>query len=292
MIPYRRPWIGFLHHTFDTSFSPYNSEALFASPDFIESLPACKAILVLSEYLAAQVRQRAPHVKVFVLTHPTEDCAAKFAPSAIPHANLLHVGGWLRNIVYFFRLKSPVQKICVKGAAMNNYVPPADFMDQMRDFLGAAGGAAAAAAEPETLISSGGGGGHHIHHNWLQHLYEYFESLFGSVKVIDTICNHDYDTLLAQNIVFLHLVDASAVNTILECIVRNTPVIVNRHPAIVEVLGQKYPLFYENDADPSTVLDTLWPKIHDAYNYLSHMDKSRFTAAHFVKQLTDIMRAV
>jgi hypothetical protein len=33
----------------------------------------------------------------------------------------------------------------------------------------------------------------------------------------------------------------------LECIVRNNPIIVNKNKAIVELLGEKYPLYYEDD---------------------------------------------
>lgn len=35
-------------------------------------------------------------------------------------------------------------------------------------------------------------------------------------------------------------------NTVLECLIRNTPLIVNRHPAIEEVLGAGYPGFYSS----------------------------------------------
>lgn len=56
----------------------------------------------------------------------------------------------------------------------------------------------------------------------------------------------DYDDLLTRCVVFIRLFDASAVNTIIECIVRNTPVYVNRLPAVVEYLGEDYPLYHEN----------------------------------------------
>ena len=55
---------------------------------------------------------------------------------------------------------------------------------------------------------------------------------------------YNYDLLLMQNIVFINLIDASAVNTILECIVRNTPIIVNKIDGIIDYLGEDYPLYY------------------------------------------------
>lgn len=73
VIPYRRPWMGFIHHTFDTTFSSYNCEVLFQTAEFLESLPHCRRLFVLSEYLAEQVRVRAPaHIEVVSLIHPTE----------------------------------------------------------------------------------------------------------------------------------------------------------------------------------------------------------------------------
>ena len=42
-----------------------------------------------------------------------------------------------------------------------------------------------------------------------------------------------YDCLLSENVVTIELFDASANNVIVECIARNTPIVVNRHPAVV-----------------------------------------------------------
>ena len=63
-----------------------------------------------------------------------------------------------------------------------------------------------------------------------------------SVEVMEHLSDSAYDELLSENVVFLNLIDASAVNTVIECIVRNTPLIINRLPAIVEILGEDYPL--------------------------------------------------
>src|SRR4029077_14784073 len=65
-----------------------------------------------------------------------------------------------------------------------------------------------------------------------------------SVKILkDSDCNM-YNVLLTKSIVFLCLKDASSVNTVIDCMVRNTPVLVNRLPALEEILGQEYPMFY------------------------------------------------
>ena len=37
IIPYRKPWMGFVHHTFDETFSEYNNVALLNCPEFLDS---------------------------------------------------------------------------------------------------------------------------------------------------------------------------------------------------------------------------------------------------------------
>jgi hypothetical protein len=66
-----------------------------------------------------------------------------------------------------------------------------------------------------------------------------------SVAIIQKLSDPEYDTLLSKTVVFLNLVDAVAVNTVIECIIRRTPVILNRLPATEEYLGKGYPLFYK-----------------------------------------------
>jgi len=54
-----------------------------------------------------------------------------------------------------------------------------------------------------------------------------------------------YDELVSRCILLLDLFDASANNAVLDCIVRRTPILVRRLPAIVEYLGADYPLYFE-----------------------------------------------
>lgn len=81
--------------------------------------------------------------------------------------------------------------------------------------------------------------------------------LINDVKIIKRLTNEQYDDLLSlaawsqflghrENIVFLNLIDAAAVNTIIECIVRATPIVVNRLPAVIDLLGPNYSLLYND----------------------------------------------
>ena len=100
--------------------------------------------------------------------------------------------------------------------------------------------------------------------------------------IIENLNNNDYDLLLSKNIVFINLINASAVNTIIECIVRNTPIIVNRLPATVELLGELYPLFYNTIADATDLLTA--KKIKEGWSYLNKMDKTEFKIETFISK--------
>jgi len=126
-----------------------------------------------------------------------------------------------------------------------------------------------------------------ITNNWYKHFYEDILTKIKTVDILEYTNNEEYDKLLEENIIFINLVDASAVNTVIECIVRNTPIIVNKHPAIIEMLGEEYPLYYDNDSD-ETINNQIKKllengnKIRKAHNYLSRMNKNRYMIQNFV----------
>lgn len=67
--------------------------------------------------------------------------------------------------------------------------------------------------------------------------------------------NAEYDRLLSESVVFCEYFGAAASNTIIECIARATPIVVNRLPAIKEYLGADYPLFYDDLSDVPALLN-------------------------------------
>ena len=109
-----------------------------------------------------------------------------------------------------------------------------------------------------------------------------------SVKVIEFLDNSEYDDLLSKNIVFLKLVDASACNTLIECVIRHTPIIVNPIPPVVEILGKDYPLYYNNYYEVSKILDN--PSlIKQGHDYLAKMSKDQLDITNFINELTGIV---
>jgi hypothetical protein len=91
------------------------------------------------------------------------------------------------------------------------------------------------------------------------------------VATVGYVGNRLYDEILCQNVIATEVFDASASNGVLDCIVRNTPLIVNRHPAIVEYLGEDYPLFFD---DPNGIADIPHSKIEQAAVHLQRLDLS------------------
>jgi hypothetical protein len=103
------------------------------------------------------------------------------------------------------------------------------------------------------------------------------------VEYVGSLEDAAYDHLLAENIVFLELIAAAANNTIIECIARNTPIVVNRQAGPEWYLGPTYPLFYESfDAIRSLIT---MDRIVAAHEYLKQLDKSWITGTAFCEAI-------
>lgn len=328
IIPYVKPWCGFIHHTMDTEFSEYNCKNLLNNSLFIDSLVYCKGLFVLSKYLQTQLKTELHklniNVPVYSLVHPTELNVPSFTLDKFINNNdkkLLQVGGWLRNIYNFYKLQIPstikinnryhnkafskfkfnmfksqtyeIQKVALKGKSMNNYYPPDDLLNNIESML-------ANKHIPtqlpnhkiiphcstnlcETVNNS-------IVNNWNKHFYHDLQNNLHSIKIIEYIDNSAYDELLSSNIVFLNLVDASAINTLIECIARNTPIIINKIPPVVELLGEKYPLYYNNLYDVYKLINI--NQINKAYKYIQKLDKTKLKISYFICEFINILHKI
>ncbi len=111
-------------------------------------------------------------------------------------------------------------------------------------------------------------------------LKAHLATLLASVEVVERLDDAAYDTLFTSNVVFLDLVDCSAANTIIEAIVRHTPVLVNRLPAVVEYLGAGYPLYYSHLDEITTLLTP--DRITATNKYLAALDKTPLMVDTFI----------
>ena len=120
-------------------------------------------------------------------------------------------------------------------------------------------------------------------------MLEHLKEQYSKVSILSELTNDEYDELLSNNVVFLNLVDASACNTIIECIVRNTPILVNRLPAVVEYLGNDYPLYYNSFEEAYEILSDN-DKLLKAHKYLVNKDKTFLSIENFIDKLKMLTR--
>jgi predicted GH43/DUF377 family glycosyl hydrolase len=94
-----------------------------------------------------------------------------------------------------------------------------------------------------------------------------------SVIEIDNLDENEYEEILCSSVVFINLIDSVVNNTVLECIERNTPILVNRNPSVEEYIGKDYPLFYEDISDIKSLMTE--SKLIEANLHLKKINLSR-----------------
>lgn len=106
----------------------------------------------------------------------------------------------------------------------------------------------------------------------------------GTLK-ISYMSNYDYDHLLTENIVGIDLYDASANNVVVECIVRQTPLLIRRIPPVEEYLGKDYPLFFDCPEDASEKIDDM-DLLKETADYMANLaSEDRLTDVQFVNDM-------
>jgi len=255
-------WGGIIHCTNKTP--PYldviNIENLFKNDNFIKSLKTCIFIICfsnnVSRFLIKKIKcELNLNVKIYTFKHPVifEDVPLFNIDSFIqnPNKQLIQIGQQLRKMTSIYLLnKLECSKLWLTGT--KNF-------DKIKDLF-----------EKE-----------------IEYLHIDKTQLNSNVKMKYTETFEEYDAMLVNNLVFVDLFDASANNTVLECIVRNTPIIINKLDAVVEYLGENYPLYYNDLSEVSNLITG--EKILLEYEYLKNMDKTPFTMKTFLNNLYDVV---
>lgn len=344
-IPYVQPWIGFVHHTFDTTFSIYNNLTLLQNENFLKSLPHCKGLFVFSavskDNWSRQLAKLGYDIPVTSLVHPTQFVDTRFTLGNFksnPNRSIVQVGAWLRDNYAIYRLNNgkssfmlengtTVKKAALIGPKMEHYYKPYDFFRRFRPpewkhsdtvphvmYAASRSGQDGNLGDDQlweddtttTITSTNGELPEDITEEdgttdgmcrdimcrdsdfnlnkyvlgAINLLSEYDESVITYTQMTD----EEYDALFSENIIFLKMIDAAAINTLQECIVRNTPVVINPLPAVVEILGNGYPLYFDDISDVPDMISL--DKIQAAYDYLVNMDKDFLRIATFMTDFT------
>lgn len=310
ILPYTGMWIGFIHHTPNREHTDNNCWEMIKSTEFLQSLPTCRGIICLSEYLSQWFRDRFKELKVNIpvvtLFHPTLFVDIKWNPLKVDwsgNIKLVNIGAWYRNPFSIYQINVPpqIQKISLKGPKMDDYFPPPSitltrlqilnpnrYGNKWIYYLCLFIQKTADLTQLPTDFTLNLDNPPNPNDSSLYLLYEMVQNKIFSVNIVEKLDNKEYDELLSTSVVFLNLLDASAVNTIIECIVRETPILVNRHPALEEYLGKDYPLFYDNF---DQITDLLQPNhVMKAHQYLKEKDKEFLKIENFLSTLiqTDI----
>lgn len=252
---WREPWVGIFHYppNFPEWFDPYsNPEAIFSGSRFKKSIRHLRGAIALSEYMAKWLRTKLD-VPVTAIKHPTEFPHMKFTWDAFSYnrdKKLVQVGWYLRNYRAIHQVAVPHEFRKLRLAQEKPWIIEAQKRtDQHSPFRD----------RRDT----------------------------GFVHIESWMENSEYDRLLCENIMFMEVFDASANNAIVEAIVRETPIVVNRHPAIVEYLGADYPLFYDDIREVRQLM-TL-SVIRQAHEYLRALDKEDLRIDNFIQRLADFI---
>ena len=232
-------WIGILH------ILQYKNptDCIFSNPNFIKSLRTCKGLITLApnlrDYALKKVKEYNYNIPVYLIKHPI-----------------------LFSDVPLFSFEKYAQNL-------NKYIIQIGQQDRKISSLG--------------IINSPG-------HTklWLTGIKEMKEAqqrlnfekremgrVFPPFKMLYTNTFDEYDAFLSENVVFLDFHVAVANNTVVECILRNTPLILNKTESLIYYLGKDYPLFYTKLDEVPDLLSL--EKILEANIYLKNMDKTDIT---------------
>jgi tetratricopeptide (TPR) repeat protein len=257
IIPYQKPWVGFLHNpqSMPIWFMYYQSpQNIFAQEIWQASLLHCVGLFSLSQYSADWLREKTGK-PVSVLTHPTEIPDRQFDFQSFltnPHKKVVQIGWWLRKLHSIYQLP----------LAQNN---PLGYEKVRIGFLFDSSEAMfAQIMKVEAMI----------------YQIEVDEVYLKNTTVIRHLTDDEYDDLLSNNIAFLDLYDSSANNAIIECIARETPLLVNPLPAVKEYLGEDYPMYFNTLAEAAAkALDT--SLILETHQYLKSCETRQKLSAHY-----------
>jgi len=302
IIPYKTKWFGFFHHTFIENITN-NMFEILKKKSFLESLNSCKGLITLSKDLKIKIETNLEKIKqtlptcifnippVFYLYHPTEFVSKIWNLDLFlsnEKRRVVQIGGWLRNSYAIYNIhlennyknKLNLTKSILKGKNMENYFRKEDNNTQL--ILDPSKNKWIAIEKlinlNEIRINNLSSNSHYLG------IIENLNKQFDSVEILSTLSNDDYDSLLEKNIVFIELIEPSAVNTIIECIVRNIPICINPHPAVIEYLGENYPFYFSCYSEASDKLNDL-EIIKNTNQYLLKMDKNFLKLETFIENL-------
>ncbi len=255
--PYQEPWLGFIHvppRVPDWFQGNQSNESIFKSDAWQESALFCRGLYTLSRY-HRNALENILAIPVNNLFFPTETPKCRWSWekfAANREKKIVQVGWWLRRIHSIFQLPAgDYEKIFLKV----DYFNWDDLIRRERDLL----------------IREG----------------TFSDDMYETATTVTYLPGPKYDRLLGENIVFIHLYDSSANNTIIECIVRNTPILVNPLDPVKEYLGEDYPFYFATLAEAARKAAD-HDLVRQTHRYLAdHPLKKKLTGEYFLRSFME-----
>lgn len=248
---YKEPWIGIFHvpDNIPNQFgSRQTPKEIFKNKYFTKSLKYCLGFYCLSNY-EKEILRKYTSLPISVILHPTETPEVKFSfEKFIKNDN--------KEIIQLGTFLRKLTSIFL--LKVNNLKKSALGIDEYNHCL----------LEIESLKLN-------------------LKINIDDVKIYKHLSKDEYDNVLSKNIAFMDLYDASANNAVIECIVRNTPLLIKRCPAVIEYLGIEYPFYFENLDEASRKAENI-ELIKKTYEYLKILKtKKMLTGEYFLKDIAN-----
>jgi hypothetical protein len=250
-----------------------NKVLLETNERFLEDKDKLRILISLSDYHKNYIENNInlhKNTMVKKLFHPLElsNKSQMFDLDLFINNNnkrLYILGWWLRKYDVFLKIKYE-KSLLIKskeGPYVAQYI-----INRIRDIIG---------SKEDNNDSSLSGNELHI----LKNNY--------NVNILNFLENNEYDKIFSSNIIFIDTYDAVCNNVVLECIMNNTPLLINsNNMSSIEYLGIDYPFYFTNSEDAQNKLDNI-ELITKTHNYLKNMDKTPFTYNKFNMDLNNIL---
>jgi hypothetical protein len=258
------PWIGILHYPEfpdEMNYSSYEeTRHIINSTHFKQSISCCKGIIVLSQHLKTYVEKIFKNIgldiPIHVIFHPTDFDCIRFDYNKYKQ----NKSKTIIQLGFWLRNMKTIYEVDT-NRYNKMWLPGGKYWNEMFQII-----------EPD--------------------YQKYLDNQ--TVQIPGFLSNSEYDELLSKNICLLNVYNSSANNSVLECIVRNTPLLVNPNPAIVEYLGKEYPLYYNNIKELNNLInsDDFDQKISDTVDYLINLDKTKLHIKYFISEVKKIINNI
>lgn len=297
---YLFPWIGIIHHPdgIAKEYSEASMSRIFKSNFWYLSRPYCECLIFLSTYAKEQALKYVESRLLRTVYHPMSQLIRKwnYIHWKMRGEKLYMLGSWLRNEFAIYELNYKNKNVIVSSSN----IPPSKLYIYKKESINL--NVKKSSNKSLSCCSSD------INNKWVYFANEYLSSYdmellleeregvrmylkeeemykkIKSVRLEDRKSNKSYDDMLSSSIVLLDLIECSACNVLLECIMGEVPIYVKYHKAISEYLGEDYPLYY--DKVSNLIIDE--SKIKIANKYLRKLNKEKFSSDYFIKSMLKI----